>query len=527
MMFKKIGGILGWLGTALVFLAVAARFLRPAWSQYSYWGAWVGLVCILVYTLSQWQEIFSAFRTRQTRLGTLTAISIVVVLGILTAINYIGARQNKRWDLTAGGQYTLSDQTRNVLLKLDAPLRITAFDQVTSLDRFKDRLREYEYVSKLVSVEYVDADRKPALARQYGVQTYGTVVFEYKGRTERVTGDDEQALTNAIIKAVSGTQKKLYFVAGHGERNVASSERDGYSTIKDALERENYGVVPLPLVQSGAVPADATAVIVAGARTDLLQPEIDAINAYLAKGGKLLLLVDPPEKADTPDLTNIHALAHDWGMDIGRNIVVDASGIGRLIGTDESVPVAATYPAHPITDRFNVLTAYPLARSVVPVAGGVNGRTASTFVSTGDRSWGETDIASIMKTGEAKYNAGTGDLQGPVSIAATAVAPVTPAAAPAGDAQDQKKGEARVAVVGDSDFASNYAINIQGNRDLFMNTIGWLTQQENLIAIRPKEAGDRRLTMTADQGRLVGWLALLLIPGAIFALGVHTWWRKR
>jgi ABC-type uncharacterized transport system involved in gliding motility auxiliary subunit len=527
MMFKKIGGILGWLGTALVMLAMAIRFLRPDWDRYASWGAWAGLVCILAYTLSQWQEIVGAFRRRQTRLGTLTAISIIAVLGILTAINYIGARHSKHWDLTAGGQYTLSDQTTNVLRKLDAPLKITVFDQKTNLDHFRDHLREYAYVSKQVSVEYVDVDRKPALARQYGVQTYGTVIFEYKGRTERATGDDEQALTGAIIKAVSGIQKKLYFIAGHGEHNLVSSERDGYSTIKEALERENYRVDPLPLVQSGAVPADASAIVVAGARIDLLAPEIDAIKAYLAGGGKVLLMVDPPEKADTPDLAALHALAHDWGMDIGRNIVVDASGIGRLIGTDASVPVAATYPAHPITERFNVLTAYPLARSVVPVKGGVNGRTAQSFITTGDRSWGETDIASIMKTGAAKYEADKGDLQGPVSIAATAMAPATAPAGPAGASNDQKKPEARVAVIGDSDFASNYAVSIQGNRDLFMNTIGWLTQQENLIAIRPKDAGDRRLTMTAAQGHMVGWLALLIIPGVIFGLGVRTWWRRR
>jgi ABC-type uncharacterized transport system involved in gliding motility auxiliary subunit len=194
------------------------------------------------------------------------------------------------------------------------------------------------------------------------------------------------------------------------------------------------------------------------------------------------------------------------------------------------VPVAATYPPHPITERFGVLTAYPLARSVKPVPGGANGRTAESFVQTGERSWAETDIAGLLKTGEVAYDEAKGDQMGPVSIAATAVSGLTTAPAPselAAAVKDQKKPEARVAVVGDSDFAANYAINIQGNRDLFMNITGWLTQQENLIAIRPKEAGDRRLTLTADQSKSVGWLALLIIPGAIFGMGVYTWWRRR
>lgn len=531
MMFKKIGGIIGWLGTALVFAAVAARFLRPEWMDYAQWSAWAGLVCLLIYLLSQWQEIAASFRRRQTRMGTLTAVSIVAVLGILVAINYIGTRQNKRWDLTKGGEFTLSDQTKNVLQKLDAPLRVLVFEQATALDRYRDRLREYEYLSKHVSVEYVDADRKPAAARQHNVQSYGTVIFEYQGRTERVTGDAEQDLTNGIIKVVTGTQRKIYFTAGHGERDIVSAERGGYGNIKTALERENYLVDKVVLVQAGAVPGDAAALVVAGPKTDLLQPEIDAIKAYLDTGGKLLLMIDPPEKAADPDLANLHALARDWAMDIGRNIVVDASGIGRLIGTDASVPVAASYPGHPITDRFAVLTAYPLARSVTPVEGGVGGRSAQSFVTTGERSWAEADIEGLMKTGEVAMDEAKGDKPGPVSIAATvtaaaSAAPATPAGAKDGE-KDAKKPETRVAVIGDSDFASNYALNIQGNRDLFMNISGWLTQQENLIAIRPKEAGDSRLTLTADQSKRLGWLALLIIPGAIFALGVHTWWRRR
>ena len=132
--------------------------------------------------------------------------------------------------------------------------------------------------------------------------------------------------------------------------------------------------------------------VVAGPQIDFFPPEIEALKTYLNKNGKLLLMLDPPDKADSQPLTSLIALAHDWGIDVGNNIVVDASGMGRLIGTDASVPVAATYPPHPITERFNLLTAFPLARSVTPVTGGVNGHTAQTFVETSPRSWAEADI---------------------------------------------------------------------------------------------------------------------------------------
>ena len=181
---------------------------------------------------------------------------------------------------------------------------------------------------------------------------------------------------------VSGQQRKVYFTQGHGEKDTTSSERDGYNAIAAALGRENYTVDKLVLAQQGAVPDDAAVVVVAGPRTDFFPPEIDALKKYLDKAGKLLLELDPPDKADSPPLTNLIALAHDWGIDVGNNVVVDVSGMGRLIGTDASVPVAANYPSHPITQRFSFITAFPLAREATPVSGGVNGHIAQPFVET-------------------------------------------------------------------------------------------------------------------------------------------------
>jgi ABC-type uncharacterized transport system involved in gliding motility auxiliary subunit len=525
-MLKKIGGIIGWVGTVLVFAAVAIRFLKPEWDRYAYWGAWAGLVCVLIYTLSQWRDIVNAFRRRQTRLGTLTAASILIVLGILVAINYLGTRQSKRWDLTKAREFTLSDQTTNVLRTLDAPLKMQVFEKSQEMQKFRDRLAEYVGASKKVSVEFVDPDLKPAVAKQYQIQSYGTVVFEYKGRTERVVGDSEQDLTNAIIKVVSGAKKKLYFIQGHGERDPNSTERIGYAAIKGALERENYGVERLALIQAGAVPDDATAVVIAGPATDLLAPELAALQGYLGKGGKLLLMMDPPPTSATAPLPVLEGLAREWGIQLGTDVIVDASGLGQLIGSSYDTPVAVSYPQHPITERFESLTAFPLARSVSTTTAGANGRTAQSFVETGQRSWAEHDIDSVTaKSGPKLDEAKGGDRRGPISVgAAVSQAVKTPAAAPGADT---KAPETRVVVMGDSDFAANVSINISGNRDLFMNIVGWLTQQENLIAIRPKEPGDSRLTLTGEQARRIAWLALFVFPGAIFALGIYTWWRRR
>jgi ABC-type uncharacterized transport system involved in gliding motility auxiliary subunit len=526
-MLKRAFDTIGWLGTALVLAAVAVFFLKAEWQPYSRWLAWGGLVCILLYALGQWREMARVFAGRSVRLGTISAASVLVVLGILTAINYLSSREHKRWDLTSATQFTLSPQSIKILQSLDAPLKMTAFSKENDFAAYRDRLGGYEYVSKKVSTDYVDPDKKPALARQMQIQSYGTVAIQYKDRTERVVGNSEQDLTNGIIKVVTGMERKVYVTQGHGEKDTAGTERTGYSGISTQLTRDNYKVEKLALAQQSEVPADASVVVVAGPKVDLLPGEVDALKAYLAKGGKVMLLLDPPEKADSARLTNLIALAHEWAIDVGDNVVVDISGMGRLLGTDETVPVAVSYPSHPIVQGMDLMTAFPLARSVTPVTGGVNSRFAQSFVETSPKSWAESDMKTMLAGGKISLDESKGDKRGPIPIAAAASAPVVPPPGTEKPGEEAAKPEARVVVFGDSDFASNLALGISGNRDLFMNAVNWLAQQESLIAIRPKEADDRRITMTANQQLRVLILALFVVPLVVLGSGVYAWWRRR
>ena len=526
-MLNKILNIIGWIGMGLVFVAVAIRFGYPAKEQYAFYLAWGGLVAVLLYTMGQWREIATAFSGRQARYGALSGVSVLVVLGILVAINYIGKKQNKRWDLTANKQFALADQTRNVLAKLDAPLQVQVFAKEQDFPTFQDKLKEYTYASKNISADYIDPDKKPNVAKQAGIQAYNTLVFNYKGRSERITSDSEQDITNGIIKVVSGQQRKVYFTLGHGEKDTAASDRDSYSGISQALGKENYGVDKLVLAQQGSVPDDASVVIIAGPRTDFFPAEVAELKKYLDKGGKVFLMLDPPDKADSPQLTNLIALAHDWGVDVGNNVVVDVSGMGRLIGASEAMPVAARYPSHPITERFNIMTVYPLARSATPVTGGVNGHIAQTFVETSDRSWAETDLAGLFASKPVQLNEDKGDKKGPISIAAAVSADASAAPPAKPGEKEPPKPQTRVVVFGDSDFAANSALGLPGNKDLFMNVVGWLSQQENLISIRPKDPEDRRITLTSTQQANITWLSLLIVPGAIFGTGIYSWWKRR
>ena len=527
---KRILDLIGWLGTALVFIGAAIRLGFPAREQYVPYLIVAGLVCVAAYAAGHWREIAGVFGRRQTRYGALAGVSFLAFAGVVILVNYIGAVQKKRWDLTTNQSYSLSDQTKNVIGKLDAPLDIKVFAQEPDFPTFQDRLKEYEYGSKRITTEYVDPDKKPADARQNNITQYGTIVFSYKGRTERTTSNTEQDITNGIIKVVSGQTKKVYFTQGHGEHDTMSSDPNGYSTIATALGRENYTIDKVVIAQAGSVPADASVVVVAGPKIDFLAPEVDALKKYLSNSGKLLLEIDPPDKPDSPPLKSLIALAHDWGMDVGDNLVLDASGMGRLIGAGPEVPLAASYPPHPITERFNFLTAFPLARSVDPVMGGVNGHTAQPIVQTSPQSVAAADVAGLL-SGRVKQVPQPDDKnkKGPITIAAAVSAASTPAPAapPTPGEPEAPKPETRVVVYGDSDFAANNVIGTQGNRDLFMNTVGWLSQQENLIAIRPKEPDDRRLTLTATQQSNLMWISLIIIPACIFGTGFYTWWRRR
>ena len=137
-MLKRLLGLLGWLGVILVFASVAIRNLRPEW------GWWIGLaiaglVCVLLYVLSQWREIARDFSGRQARYGTLAGASVLIVLAILAAINYLAERHNKRWDLTAASQYTLSDQTKKVLQGLTKPVKVDGLRAHRRLRALSDR----------------------------------------------------------------------------------------------------------------------------------------------------------------------------------------------------------------------------------------------------------------------------------------------------------------------------------------------------------------------------------------------------
>jgi ABC-type uncharacterized transport system involved in gliding motility auxiliary subunit len=524
---KRILGLLGWLGVVLVLAAVAIRFVKPEWMEWSRWLAVAAVVVTGIYALSQWREIARSFQARNVRYGTIAAASVLIFLAILVGINWIANRQNKRWDLTESQQFTLSDQTRQVVGELDQPLRIRVFYESRdggSDQQYRDKLDEYAYLSNQVSVEYIDAIQEPSQAQAAEVQSLPTILFEYAGRTERTSSTDEQSLTNTLKKVILGQAKKVYFVQGHGEKDTSASDPSGYSGAVQQLKGDNFEAAPLNLAQQGKIPDDASVLIIAGPKSDLLPGEIDAVTAYLTRGGKLMLMLDPPTTADAPDPTGLIALAKSWAIDVGRNIVIDQTGMGQMFGGGPETPIAMPV-SHAITRNLRQITAFALARSATPIEGGSEGRFAQKVVESAPQSWAETDFKRLFTQRQVEANFEAGDLNGPVAIA-SATSMAAPEAPPAAS-PDAPKPETRVIVIGDSDFAANRLLFFQGNPDLFLNMVNWLAQQEDLISIRPRDPQNRGIQMTADQVSRLFWITIAFIPLVLFGNAVWVWWKRR
>ena len=531
---------------------MVTRFAVPEQQTLSWWLSVAGIVLLAAHTAGQWRQIGEFARRRQTRYGALAMSGIVLALGIVVAINYILSRQNVRLGPDRGRPVlAVGSDATGARVPSHRPSACWCSTAIRSSRGIATRLGEYEYVSPQVTVEYVDIDRNPVRARQYDVQSYGTIVFEYEGRIERVVSSSEQELTNGLIKAVEGEERTVYFVQGTRRsaiRRAASARGTARSSRRSSAT--TLAVETVVLAQAGAVPEDATVLVVAGPETDLLPAEADLLRAWLDRGGKLLLMLDPPETADEPGAPNLVALAADWGMENRhrrrrrRQRRGAVAGNRRLGAGGGLLPAPCHHrPVQP-ADRVSPRALRPAGggrrrgpdcrglRGDEPAklggarperAGGGRGwRSTRRPATSPDRSRSPPRLSMVVDDaadGDDEPEPGDGEDGGAAEAGGES--------GPEADPETGGTVEARLAVFGDSDFASNGAVGIQGNSDLALNALNWLAEQDSLIAIRPREPEDRRITLTADQQARINWLTLLMIPGAILGAGVYTWWSRR
>jgi ABC-type uncharacterized transport system involved in gliding motility auxiliary subunit len=478
----------------------------------------------LFLAITERSNIFRAVKMRSTIHGTNSIILIVAVLGILIFINLIGYRHKQQYDFTESGFYTPSPQTKKIIGSLPREVKMTAFFQADSPEKrlFQDRMQSLLESSKKINLSFIDPDKNPSITKQYGITTYGTVVLESGNKESKVREPNEANLINGIIKVIKDEQKTIRFLEGHGEKRIDDFESQGFSTVKAALEKDGYKIEKSLLLQSGEIPKNTELIIIAGPEKPVLAEEQKIIENYLNRGGSVLLLLDPQTKSLMPQFLK------RWGIDTPDSFVIDP--MSKLFGGDYAAPVVDQYPTHKITRDFSLPTIFPLLRAVRPIK--IDGTNTTEFLLTGANSWGETNL-NALKKGESQFDDKI-DIKGPVSVAVIATREISSKEPEKNTNTDIKKDspttknikEARLTVIGDSDFASNKYFNFSGNGDLFLNVTSYLVEEENLISIRPKERENKPLSLTSDQGMLILMLGVLAPAFTIF-FGVRIWWRRR
>ena len=485
----------------------------------------LGVVLLLLSLALNTGEARSAMGTRTARYGAGAAVMALLALGIVVAANAISLRHSVRWDFTENKRNSVSPQTIQVLRTLKAPVSAIAFfrSDTPGKKTAEDLLTQYATYSRgKFTWRLEDTDRAPALARQYGVESYGTVVLEGgpagQTRTEKVQDAEEEKLTNAIVKITRADKRVVYVLKGHGEREIGSTDRGGFSQAKEQMEKANYEVKDLFLARDPKIPDDAAIVMVPSPKTDLFPQELAALDGYIAKAGKVFLMAGPFQADTTMKYLT------KYGIVVDEDVVIELNPIGQVFGVGPLVPVVGQYDPHPITkDMAGVMTLFPLTRSLAPAKALPKGVQASSLAQTSRQSWGETD-KNVFQTGKATPD--PNEKTGPLSVALVATVDAQPDPKAEGDAA-KKAPKARIVVVGTADFASNQFLGAQGNRDFFLNVVSWLAEEEDLISIRAKDPKQNPVMLTSGQSRLVLGLPLLALPGAVLICGIAVIMQRR
>ncbi|HYE73652.1 MAG TPA: Gldg family protein [Blastocatellia bacterium] len=498
---QDISKILGWGGVLLALIGYLVQMLTAKTGKLS-WGLIIaGLVLAVAGLVISFGEIRESFGRRSTRLGANSALVTLAVIAILGFLNFLGYRYHKRVDLTSEQLYSLSDQTRKVVSGLQKDVKIYYFNRTDSV--LRDMVEEYRDLNPRITYERIDIQARPEIAQQFGNPRVGDGIVVSGNKREKLAGTGgEQELTNAIMKVTRDAAKNICFIEGHGEKSIAGGGQDGYSVIAGALKNDNYETKTINLLTANEVPGDCSVVVIAGPKKAFNANETDAISKFLDGGGKVMIAADPDIELELGNLLK------NWNIELNKDTVISDVIIPQL---GRAAPIVLDYGTHAITKDFGkVGTVFPLARSIKTDTAKPE-VTVNAILRSSEGSFGETELqgGAPPQLDESK------DTKGPLTL---------------GVAASKKVGdkEARLVVVGDSDFAANPYASLPSlaNRDFFVNAVNWLAQDEDLIAIKPKSQTNRTITLDAAQNNLF-FLLVVALPLAVLGAGVFIWWKRR
>ncbi|BAZ41388.1 hypothetical protein NIES4101_73540 [Calothrix sp. NIES-4101] len=505
---KKTWKLLFLLGPFLVSTGLVVGLIGGQWGIIPLLFLIPGIVIIITWFIWQSQTT-KWWAKRSTQAGTNALLATLAVLAILGLINFLGSRYHFRTDLTEAKLFSLAPQTLELVKTLSQPVKVSIFD-ATQNPQDRDLLENYRRQNDKFQFEYIDPQARPVLARQFGVKQPGEVYLEgnQKRKLVQVVNQSDRLseilLTNRLEQVISGKVNKAYFLQGHGEYQLTPGE-NGISFAVQALNNKNFITEPLNLAEQGKVPEDANVIIIAGTKRALFDNEAQAIQEYLKRGGNVFLMIDPDANPKLDPLLN------EWGIKLDNRLAVQpASDYGPV------VIIVTQYGNHPITKDFgNNISYYDLARPIATTP--VNGVQSTPLLLTKSfpDSWAESD----QKSEKLEFNEGK-DIKGPLNLGIALTRKVSNAPTP--------NQESRLVVIGNSNFVTDRLFEKQINGDVFLNSVTWLSQQDQQpLSIRPKEAKNRRINLSTAQAILLQLSSLLVLPFLGFLSAGLLWWQRR
>lgn len=450
-----------------------------------------------------------------------TIVNILLVTIIFVIITAFSMEHHKRYDLTAEKRFSLDDKSIKVAQNLKKDVEVIVFYSRGGnfLERARNIMDQYTYHTKKLHVTYLETNKNPLKAKEMEINTADTLVLKTDKKKETMTELNEEVITNSLIKVTQEQQISVGFVSGHGERDIKNTEGTGYSAAAQALESENYRVETVNITGDKGIPDDMELLIISGAKTDFLDTEIEKIKQYVDKGKSIMIMVEPERNAADKNLTE---LLKSWGVEARDEVVIDQLGVQFYRNPFVAVVPTNFYGNHEIVKNFNIQTFYLLAKPLVLMMPPPENTAFDALASTAP--------APISFAKKIKDNLTEKDLEfvkdqdmpGPIRLAVAGTIK--------NNKQMDSKGvpvTARAVIFGNVNFACNEFLNVQGNKNIFMNSISWLTQQEEMISIRKTQAKFSPLFLDEKQKALIQNTVIFILPGIIILAGIIMLWRRR